>query len=82
MFRWQSNGTVKIKAGLVVDDPVISLDFTPTFLAACGAKVDPAWKLDGINLLPRLTGKVDALPERPLFWRIHGPEKRECHSHG
>jgi arylsulfatase A-like enzyme len=45
----------KIKPGTVIDDPVISLDFTPTFLAAGGVALDPGWNLDGVNLLPRLT---------------------------
>jgi len=68
----------RIEPGSIVDDPVISLDFTPTFLAAGGNAADPAWNLDGINLLPRLTGEVDALPERPLFWRIHGPARESA----
>ncbi len=68
----------QIPAGSRIDDPVISLDFLPTFLAAAGATVDPAWKLDGINLLPRLTGNTDHLPERSLFWRIHGPQRESA----
>ncbi len=70
-FRWPG----KIKAGTVIDDPIISLDFLPTFVALGGGDVDPAWKLDGVNLLPRLTGQVDRLATRPLFWRIHGPDR-------
>ncbi len=65
----------RIDPGITIDDPVIALDLLPTFLAAAGRRVDPAWKLDGVNLLPRLTGKESAIPERPLFWRIHGPDR-------
>jgi arylsulfatase A-like enzyme len=64
----------KIEPGLVVDDPVISLDFTPTFLAAGDGQILPDWKLDGVNLLPRLTGLLDSLPQRPIYWRGHGPD--------
>jgi arylsulfatase A-like enzyme len=67
-LRWPG----KIKAGSVIDDPIISLDLLPTFIELAGAKVDPAWKLDGISLLPRLTGKTEELPTRPLFWRQGG----------
>jgi len=64
-MRWPD----KIKPGGKIDDPVISLDFLPTFVAAAGGEVDPAWQLDGINLLPRLTGAVGELEERILYWR-------------
>jgi len=64
-MRWPG----KIAKGSKVDDPVISLDFLPTFVAAMGHAVDPAWQIDGVNLLPRLTGAVDKLDERVLFWR-------------
>ncbi len=73
-FRWPG----KIPQGRVVRDPVISLDFLPTFVAAAGGRVEPSWKLDGVNLLPLLTGRTDHLPERPLFWRIHGPERESA----
>ena len=72
-IRWPE----KIKSGLVVDEPVISLDFLPTFLAAAGSEVKDEWNLDGVNLIPRLTGKAATLKERPLFWRLRGPEN-EC----
>ena len=37
------------------------------YLAAAGAAPDPAWKVDGTDLLPVWTGKSSA-PERTLFW--------------
>lgn len=64
----------RIKPGLVIHDPVISLDFTPTFLAAGDAQIRSEWKLDGVDLLQRLTGCVESLPQRPLYWRGHGPD--------
>jgi arylsulfatase A-like enzyme len=67
-MRWPG----RIRAGSVIDDPVSSLDFLPTFLALAGTRPKPEWKLDGINLIPRLAGEVDALPERDLHWRGGG----------
>ncbi len=69
-MRWPG----QIEAGKVIEDPVSSLDLLPTFVSACNETVELDWKLDGINLLYRLTGKLDQLPERPLFWRSHGSE--------
>ncbi|MBK8980021.1 MAG: sulfatase-like hydrolase/transferase [Planctomycetes bacterium] len=67
--RWPG----RIAPGTTIDDPVISLDLLPTFVAAAGAQPSPDWQLDGLDLLPRLTGAVATLPERPLFWRSLGP---------
>jgi arylsulfatase A-like enzyme len=64
-MRWPG----KIAKGSKIEDPVISLDFLPTFVAVSGGTVDPAWQLDGINLLPRLTGAESQLAERAIYWR-------------
>ncbi|MCB9886875.1 MAG: sulfatase-like hydrolase/transferase [Planctomycetes bacterium] len=61
-----------IGKGGVIDDPVILLDVLPTFVAAAGGTVDPAWHIDGVDLLPRLRGTSPRLAERPLFWRTAG----------
>ena len=42
-------------------------DVMPSMLAAAGGKPDPAWKVDGRNMLDVWSGKVKA-PERTLFW--------------
>jgi arylsulfatase A-like enzyme len=67
-MRWPG----KIEAGSVIDDPISALDFLPTFMAISGVRPKAEWKLDGINLLPRLTAETDGLPERDLFWRGGG----------
>ena len=66
LVQWKG----KIPGGRTLADPTLQIDWLPTALAAAGAKVDPTRKLDGVDLLPLLTGKVDALPARPLFWRF------------
>jgi arylsulfatase A-like enzyme len=42
-------------------------DLMPTILAATGSTPDPAWKVDGSNLLASWTGSASP-PERTLFW--------------
>ena len=51
----------------MIDAPVNSPDFFPTFLAAAGVKPASDLPPDGVNLLPLLT-QNRALPERALFW--------------
>ncbi|WP_337176815.1 sulfatase-like hydrolase/transferase [Paludisphaera sp.] len=62
-----------LPAGASYDKPVIQLDLLPTALAAAGVEVDPEWKLDGVNLLPFLTGAAAGAPHEALYWRM-GPQ--------
>jgi arylsulfatase A-like enzyme len=68
-IRWSG----RIPAGTTIDDPVITLDLLPTFVRVCGGEVSEEWRLDGVDLLPRILGDSEELPERPLFWRSNGP---------
>jgi arylsulfatase A-like enzyme len=60
----------KVPGGKAYEHPIIQLDIAATCLAAAGATVDPAWKLDGVNLLPYLTGEKAGRPHEALFWRF------------
>lgn len=60
----------KLASGTVFDKPVIQLDILPTALAAAGVEVKPEWKLDGVNLLPYLTGEKKSVPHETLYWRF------------
>jgi arylsulfatase A-like enzyme len=62
----------KIKPG-VYDQPVIALDFLPTSLAAAESADLTPKNLDGVNLLPFLTGEKNGAPHEMLFWRSGGP---------
>ena len=64
--QWKS----KLPAGKTYDHPIIQLDILPTSLAAAGEKADPAWKLDGVNLMPFLTGEKKDKPHETLYWRF------------
>lgn len=50
-----------------------SMDFLPTLVAAAGGQV-PAESIDGMNLLPQLTGR-GAETERTLFWRYKASDQ-------
>ncbi len=67
LVQWKGH----IPAGKVYDQPVIALDIHPTCLAASGGMFEIPEKkaLDGVDLLPYLTGKESGSPHRELFWR-------------
>lgn len=52
-----------VKPGSVIETPVCSVDFLPTFAAMAG---QPAGDVDGVDLMPLLRGGT--LRPRPLFW--------------
>jgi arylsulfatase A-like enzyme len=54
----------------VYDKPVIQLDAGVTALAAAGIEILPQWKLDGVNLLPFLSGRKTGAPHDALYWRL------------
>lgn len=59
----------KIPAGLVYDNPVISLDIFASVIAQTKTQVSPKNQLDGVNLIPYLSGKKEDAPHEYLFWR-------------
>lgn len=62
----------KIKPGKY-EQPVIALDFLPTSLAAADSADLTPKNLDGVNLLPFLSGEKTSAPHDTLFWRTGGP---------
>lgn len=57
----------QIPAGQTFEHPVINLDVAATANAAAG--LPPDAQLDGVNLLPFLSGTNQAAPHDALFWR-------------
>jgi arylsulfatase A-like enzyme len=57
-----------IAPGTTTDQVAITMDWTATLLARAGAHADPRAPLDGIDLLPALTGGAPVV--RDLYWRI------------
>jgi arylsulfatase A-like enzyme len=70
VVRWP--GT--LPEGSVYDEPVVSLDIFPSAAAAAGVKLPEGLQLDGVNLLPALSGDIPTPPHERLFWRTGGGE--------
>jgi arylsulfatase A-like enzyme len=62
----------EVPAGGTFDHPVSALDIFPTAFAA--AKAETPANLDGVNLLPHLSGEKNTPPHESLYWRF-GPQK-------
>ena len=62
--RWPG----KIAAGSSSEQAIITMDWTATIMAAANANPQTNFPLDGINLLPLLTGKQKEM-DRTLYWR-------------
>lgn len=54
----------------VFAQPAIQLDLTVTALATAGVQASPEWGLEGMNLLPFLTGEKTGSPHDALYWRF------------
>ena len=62
--RWPG----KIEAANITKQVAITMDWTKTILSAAGAKADKNFPLDGLNMIPILTGKEKNI-DRVLYWR-------------
>ena len=56
-----------IEGGQIYEQPVISLDVAATAVSLAG--LSPDSKLDGVNLIPFLTGENETSPHDALYWR-------------
>jgi arylsulfatase A-like enzyme len=65
ILRWPA----RLKPGETYHQPVSTMDLYPTFCAAAGAPVPAGTKLDGVNLLPYLSGEKPGAPHEILFWK-------------
>ena len=65
MAKWPS----KIKKGTRFKHPIHHIDIFHTAIAAAGADLPTARKLDGVDLLPYVQGRNNEIPHKTLFWR-------------
>jgi arylsulfatase A len=68
IVRWPG----KIKPGTTSDVPVVGSDLFPTVLGLAGVKPPADRVLDGVDVLPVLTGAAKEVERKvPLYWRLH-----------
>jgi arylsulfatase B len=65
MLRWPG----RLSAGAGYDKPVSSTDIFATSLAAAGAKLQKELEVDGVDLMPYLSGEAHGSPHESLYWR-------------
>ena len=73
LVRWPG----KINAGVTTQQVAVTMDWTATILKAGGAKADKGFPLDGIDLMPILTGKKNII-DRTLYWRTFQRAKHKA----
>ena len=73
ILRWPA----RLPAGKVSAQVAITMDLTATILGVTGTVVPPGHPLDGLNLLPNLSGQ-SPIVERELFWRIKRPHEQRA----
>jgi arylsulfatase A-like enzyme len=71
--RWPG----RIEAGATTQQVAITMDWSATILSAGGAKVHANFPLDGIDLMPILTGNKKST-ERTLYWRTFQRVKQKA----
>jgi arylsulfatase A-like enzyme len=64
IVRWPA----VVPANRATDHPCITMDWMATILGLAGAQPDPAYPLDGDDLMPVLRGAATRV-DRSLFWR-------------
>ncbi|MGC6467475.1 MAG: sulfatase-like hydrolase/transferase [Akkermansiaceae bacterium] len=67
MMQWKG----KVPAGVVFEKPVSSFDIFAT-AAANSHGVSAPRQVEGVDLIPYLTGKDDGVPHETFFWRQGG----------
>lgn len=73
ILRWPGHLPANVSSAQVA----ITMDLTASILAITRTEIPPKSKLDGIDLLPTLSGR-SPLVERQLFWRIRRPYEQRA----
>ena len=76
VIKWP--GTTK--PGTSCDVPVVGTDFYPTLLEMAGQKLKPEEHMDGLSLVPLLSGKAQELDRDALYW--HYPHYHRTDPYG
>ena len=59
----------KVPSGMTYDKLTSSMDIFATSIAAAGLEKTPGKPINGVNLIPFVTGLNDSEPHQTLFWR-------------
>ena len=73
ILRWPGH----LPANATSAQVAITMDLTASILAATGSAVPNTYRLEGIDLLPSLSGR-SPIVERKLFWRIKRPRNQRA----
>lgn len=65
MAKWPA----RIRPGQAFDAPVHHVDLFHTIADAAGAEVPDDRRMDGVDLMPFITGSAEGRPHETLFWR-------------
>ena len=65
LVKWPA----KIKAGATFAGAAGHVDIFATAAAAAGATMPEGKQMDGVNLIPFITGEAQGLPHQTMFWR-------------
>ena len=76
-IRW----TDSIMPNAVTNQVTVTMDWTATILSLAGAKPDPKFPLDGIDIMPIITGKKTEV-NRTLYWRISQRKQHKAIRYG
>ncbi|MEM1249241.1 MAG: sulfatase-like hydrolase/transferase [Acidobacteriota bacterium] len=68
LFQWPA----RLEGGQVYEAPVHGFDIFSTVAAAAGVDVPADRTIDGVDLVPYVTGEVEGTPHESLFWRSGG----------
>ncbi len=68
IMKWKNH----LNAGQTYDYPIITLDILPTSIALAGGDPGQIEGLDGVNLLPYITGENKSRPHETLYWSGDG----------
>ena len=73
ILRWPG----QIPANRTSAQVAITMDLTASILAVTGSAIPATYKLDGLNILPSVSGRAPVV-ERQLFWRTQRPSEQRA----
>lgn len=73
IFFWPGH----VRGGTTTQQVALTMDVTASILSAAGVSPDPAFPMDGIDLLPTASGARPVV-ERDVYWRLPPPRNQHA----